>query len=324
MSCRDALRAAIESRCASVPGRALRRAAEALSGEYRAHAAPDLSEADLRAAYLATRLPATFASLAAAIRLSVPHAPDLRPASLLDLGCGPGAAAWAAADAFDSLESITGIDASEGMLGEARALAATAPHAVLRGARWMRADLESAPDLPAADLVVLSYMLNEAPRAAQSIARRAARAARQALLVVEPGTPAGFERLLDARAAALAEGMRLAAPCPGDGPCPMASGPGWCHFAQRLDRSRTHRLAKGAALGHEDEKSCWILAVRGRAEPSPRITRPPSAHKAAVDMEVCAPGGLAPLSVPRRDREAYKEAKKAAWGDAWPPGGAGR
>ena len=38
--------------------------------------------------------------------------PDFAPASLLDVGAGPGTASWAAAEAFPSLQAFTLLDAN--------------------------------------------------------------------------------------------------------------------------------------------------------------------------------------------------------------------
>src|SRR5690606_27604170 len=94
----------------------------------------------------------------------------------------------------------------------------------------------------------------------------------------EPGTPAGYQRILAARDRLRQRGAALAAPCPHDAACPMA-GRDWCHFAVRLDRSRLHRHLKGAALGWEDEKFSYVVAVPpGAPDPrraSARIVRRP-------------------------------------------------
>ena len=70
---------------------------------------------------------------------------------------------------------------------------------------------------------------------------------RDTLLVVEPGTPAGYARIIALREQLIAAGAHVAAPCPHDGKCPLAA-PDWCHFTQRLPRSRAHKQVKGAEL----------------------------------------------------------------------------
>ena len=118
--------------------------------------------------------------------------------------------------------------------------------------------------LPTADLAVVSYLLGELPDPMHApVVDAAVAAASTAVLVVEPGTPRGYAAVLAARSRLTAAGWHVLAPCPQDGPCPVAARPGdWCHFAARLDRTALHRRLKGARLGHEDEKFSYVLATR--------------------------------------------------------------
>src|SRR5204862_2615469 len=98
----------------------------------------------------------------------------------------------------------------------------------------------------AADLVVASYMIGEINDAEQAaLAALMWEKTRDTLLVLEPGTPAGYARIIALRGRLIAAGAHVAAPCPHDGKCPLAA-PDWCHFSQRLQRSRAHKQVKGA------------------------------------------------------------------------------
>src|SRR6476619_8623775 len=57
------------------------------------------SEADALA-YALARMPATYAAVTASLNALCEIRPDFVPASLLDIGAGPGTATWAAAEAF--------------------------------------------------------------------------------------------------------------------------------------------------------------------------------------------------------------------------------
>ena len=125
------------------------------------------------------------------------------------------------------------------------------------------------------DLVLAAFSLGESPDCAAEAAAVEALwelvAPGGALVVVEPGTPAGSlavraarDRVLflPARPAELGGGggaaagvgrspaAHVAAPCLHDGACPLASSKDkrtWCHFGQRLERSRAQRVAAASA-----------------------------------------------------------------------------
>jgi ribosomal protein RSM22 (predicted rRNA methylase) len=133
----------------------------------------------------------------------------------------------------------------------------------------MRYDLGDATakiaDAPSADLVIASYVINELNDAARTklVAAMWAKT-NDTLVIVEPGTPAGYQRILDARAWAIEAGAHVIAPCPHDNVCPLTK-PDWCHFSQRLQRSQVHKQLKSAELPYEDEKFIYVALSRTRA-----------------------------------------------------------
>jgi ribosomal protein RSM22 (predicted rRNA methylase) len=140
-----------------------------------------------------------------------------------------------------------------------------------------------------------------------------------ALALVEPGTPAGFERIRAARAALIASGASIAAPCPHAAACPIVA-PDWCHFSERLARSRDHRLVKAADAPFEDEKFSYVVAVRPQvtvAACDARVLAPPGSSKASLSLKLCRlDGAIAERIVPRRDRVAHAALRRLRWGDA--------
>jgi ribosomal protein RSM22 (predicted rRNA methylase) len=319
----DELRTAVETETAGWGGETLARAAGELSRGYREGAAAARLSPAQRAAYAAVRLPATYAAVSLVLGELRARCPSLRVRRLLDLGAGPGTVAWAAAEVFPELEHVTCVerDVALGALG--RKLAAGARHPAVRSAAWREADLERLePDaLDRHDLVVASYVAGELhPAAAARLLDAAWASSEGALAWIEPGTTPGFARILRARAALLALGARLVAPCPRAGPCPM-EGRDWCHFAARVERSAAHRRAKGAALGHEDEKLSYVVAATAAmtdaAPAAARIVRRPLQRSGHVILDLCAPEGLARTVIGKREREAYRRARRADWGGAW-------
>jgi ribosomal protein RSM22 (predicted rRNA methylase) len=167
-----------------------------------------------------------------------------------------------------------------------------------------------------ADLVIASYVINEMDAAGQrALAELMWSKTRDTLLVVEPGTPAGYARIIALRAQLIAAGAHVAAPCPHDGACPLRQ-PDWCHFAQRLPRSQAHRQIKGAELPFEDEKFSYVTLTRAPVAIRPaRVLAQPTVGKVEVTAKLCTRDGVTTARAPRRDKEAYARARRWRWGD---------
>jgi ribosomal protein RSM22 (predicted rRNA methylase) len=139
---------------------------------------------------------------------------------------------------------------------------------------------------------------------------------RDTLLVVEPGTPAGYAGIIALRQQLIASGAHVAAPCPHDGVCPLTA-PDWCHFTQRLPRSRAHKQIKGAELPFEDEKFSYVALTRAAVAQRPdRVLAQPVVTKVEVAAKLCTPAGLVKANVPRRAKADYAQARRWRWGDA--------
>lgn len=315
------LPAALEAAIArlTAEGGSLSAATRQMSGHYRGGGA-SVGLVDLRA-YLVSRLPATFAAVSRVMAELRDRHPDFVPLSLLDAGAGPGTASWAAAEQFASLTRIVLADSHGPFLDLAKRLAGESPHPALRTAETLTVRIETEGVLPRADLVTAAYALAEIPATDVAAAVFSLWSATGGTLVlVEPGTPAGFGRILQARSTLLAAGAHLLAPCPHEGTCPVVA-PDWCHFAVRLERRRAHLHAKQAKVPFEDEKFAYLVASRtARPLPSARIVAPPRDGKPGIDLTLCTPAGIVRETVARRDRSLYKRARKCRWGDSWQAG----
>jgi ribosomal protein RSM22 (predicted rRNA methylase) len=313
----QALQAGIDDLVRDLDARNLGQSSRALSETYRA-GGPTASRAARSAgdaaAYLATRAPATYAAVAEVFRQICLARPGWAPASVLDLGAGPGIASWAAAETWPEIAQVTLVEVEPEMVRAGKALAARGREA-LRQATWTVADV--GVDGTQADLVVASYVIGELePGALDTFASRAWEWARDTLVIVEPGTTDGYERVLTLRAMVIEAGGSTLAPCPHDTPCPLPPGD-WCHFATRLPRSRTHRLAKGAERGFEDEKFSYAVLCRTpQPRPKARVIRRPDLRPGHVVLDLCTPAGIDRRTVARREGDDYRRARKLKWGDA--------
>ena len=328
--------------------------AASLSDRYRSGGASHVAIANKRdvAAYLTTRLPATYAAMVSALAAVKQRAPGFAPMHLLDAGAGPGTASWAAAETWPALTSVTMLDRNPHLLAAARILAHSSPHPALTTAQFLAAgqnfpppervegplataELSRARASPSEahrakeggwgslgatyDLILAGYTFAELPahtrdRALTNLWTQC----RGILVIVEPGTPAGFATILACRTALLAQNARVVAPCPAGYPCPIVA-PDWCHFAERLPRSRAHMRAKDAVVPFEDEKFSYIAVARERIALAPteaRIVAPPQSSKPGIRLRLCTDAKLADRVVLKRDKPAYRAVARKKWGDA--------
>jgi len=269
-----------------------------------------------RAVYLITRLPATHAVLSRVLREAKLRIPGLRIESMLDLGAGPGTAMWAAAEQFPEVARLVLIEDSAAWIEIGKTLATRSLFAALRSAQWNQASVLDRLATEKSDLVIMSYLLNELEASDRVRAVQTAWEHTERLIaIIEPGTPAGFENIREARQHLLASGAHLVAPCPHKGECPMVDQ-NWCHFAERVQRSSEHRTAKGGELGYEDEKYSYLILAREQVVlPAARILRHPDKHSGHTRFELCTSEGLKHETVSRRHGGRYKIAKKAQWGE---------
>ena len=316
----EELRAAIEIETEAIPHRDLALAVAELTSSYKEGSlgGPAINSAAKLGAYLQVRMPATFAANWRVFREIAVLTPGWEPGSMLDLGAGPGTAMWAAAEVFPQIESFTLVERDRKIFDAGRRLAQSSQTQAVREAVWLQADLAENAAAPA-DIVVISYALGElAPQQRRSAIEFAWSRTKQMLVVIAPGTPGDFQTVLDARTQLLELGAHVVAPCPHESACPMQDGSDWCHFSQRLERTSDHRRLKSAALGYEDEKFSYMVASRdAKQRAMGRIMRHPQKHSGHVQLRLCTGSGLVQMTVTKSQKENYRRARKAEWGDTW-------
>lgn len=311
--------AALQSKLDHVSRSALRHSAQAMSDVYRAGGLSTVVRSDLDAlAYAVVRMPATYAAVHAALAHTIEIIPDLQPRSILDVGAGPGTASWAGFEVWPSLQRTTLIDSNARLLDLARYLAGAIQRSVMT-ADIVEGDVERTLCEPArADVVMAGYALTElAPTAVPDILAGLWQRSDRLLVIVEPGTVAGFERISMCRELLITCGAQIVAPCSHEGGCPLRENARWCHFAVRLARSRDHMIAKGVRVPFEDEKFCYLVAGKGFADirRGQRILATPKAGKTGIALTLCAPDRAEERLIGRRYKAAYRAAKRCGWGD---------
>jgi ribosomal protein RSM22 (predicted rRNA methylase) len=311
------LKSALEQKLQGLPRHEAAERAALISKTYRdgGNSRAIKSETDALA-YALARMPATYAAVVASLNALGEIRPGFAPQSLLDAGAGPGTASWAAAEAFSSLTSFALLDENPALrtlaLELARGSTRLGALTYHKGeARTLLAQSEPA------DLVVASYMIGELDETARTeLAASLWCKTRDTLVIIEPGTPAGYQRVLKLRRQLIAAGAHVAAPCPHDGPCPL-SAPDWCHFTQRLPRSRAHMQMKGAEVPFEDEKFAYVALTRAPVTIRPaRVLAQPVIGKAEISARLCTADGVVDARIPHRVKADYARARRWRWGDA--------
>ncbi|MGW5638334.1 small ribosomal subunit Rsm22 family protein [Streptomyces sp. NPDC003832] len=318
----ETLRAALDGLLDGLPPRQAAAAVDRLIANYRGATptdAPILRDRADVAAYAAYRMPATFEAVRAALEAFADAAPEWVPASQTDVGGGTGAATWAVSATWPGPRPVTVLDWAEPALALGREIAAGNPD--LGDVHWQRARIGAALSLESTDLVTVSYVLNELAEPDRATLVDTVAAAARAVVIVEPGTPDGYSRVIAARERLIAAGFEIAAPCPHSAGCPIVPGTDWCHFAARVSRSSLHRQVKGGSLAYEDEKFAYVAAARFPVAPAPaRVVRRPQIRKGQVLLDLCeTEPALARTTVTKRHGDLYKAARDADWGDSWPP-----
>lgn len=283
--------------------------ARELSSSYRGRERDKaIQNESLAKAYLVTRFPATFAAVTKVLELL----PTESIESLLDVGAGPGTATWAGEALLPTLKRATLVERNRFMISMGKELS---KHSAL-SLKWQESDLDRI-EYEVHDLVIVAYVLGElSENPSANLIHSLWSAAGRFLVLIEPGTPDGFARIRSAREQLIALGAHVIAPCPHQKSCPMANGD-WCHFAARVQRSSAHRQAKGGELNYEDEKFAYLI-VGKQSHPlsKMRILRHPQKNKGHVVLKLCTDDGLCERTISKKNKELYKRARKAEWGDS--------
>jgi ribosomal protein RSM22 (predicted rRNA methylase) len=321
----DSLRTALAGLVDGLPPKRAAQAVERLITNYRGRTptdAPVLRDRSDVVAYAAYRMPATFEAVCSALEAFAEAVPEWVPGSHVDIGGGTGAATWAVNATWAGERAVTVLDWAEPALALGREIAAANPE--LKAAEWQRSRIGAALTIESTDLVTVSYVLGELTEDDRAAVVDAAAASGQAVVVVEPGTPDGYTRVIEARDRLVDAGFHIAAPCPHSATCPIAPGQDWCHFSARVSRSSLHRQVKGGSLAYEDEKFSYVAAARFPVAPAPsRVIRKPQIRKGQVLLDLCeTEEHLHRETVTKRHGPLYRAARNTDWGDAWPPAGA--
>ena len=293
-------------------------------------------------AYVKARFPATYAVVDHILKTEL--VPYLELASrldensnraysidtILDLGAGPGTASLAALRHFGA-SHMTMVEQTLPLLQSAAAVfRQNFPNTTCVDV----SDSLHEALFPAADLVLLSYVLTEMSESkALSVYEASLKVTTKFNVVILPGTPAAFHLLLGLRTLAIDRGYTVMAPCSHAKVCPLSAKRDvvsdgvdeWCHFRKRLDRVGAHQDIKQGSLGYEDEPYCYLLVanpmvvnstVAHERQDDARVIQSPRKRSGHVLVDVCASSGvIEERCVTKKNKEAYVRVKRLKWGD---------
>lgn len=309
---------AIETLISSVDKKSLQKSAEALSMRYRSRQNQEetfIKNKEEALAYLCMRFPATYAAnnhvFSRINELSLPFSYS----SFLDVGSGSGSSFFSAQSHFGAFSKVCFIEKDLNLIEIGKTLIKESKMSTTTS--WVCGDFVTKEFPNNFDVVSFSYSLGEVKNY-KDVLSKAIVSFNDLLVIIEPGTPAGFERILKYREFLLSKGLFLLAPCPGSFSCPMQNGK-WCHFSERLSRSSLHRFLKGGTLGFEDEKLSYLVFSKKQfKEHLPRLISFPSKKTGFIEAEFCMPDGtLLHKKFLKREEDEYKKIKKAKWGDSF-------
>ncbi|CDZ79773.1 Ketopantoate hydroxymethyltransferase [Candidatus Rubidus massiliensis] len=269
-----------------------------------------------RISYLATRMPATYASISSIVSPMQNLEEFITCKSLLDVGAGPGTASWCLANLIE-LKEITLVEKDLELVKLGKSLMKNTKIHILQKATWKVGNIVQ-ENYNAHDICIASYVLNELSADEQLLLlNKLWLSTNKYLILVEPGTSFGFGNILRARDFLLSNGASILAPCTHSKKCPMQESLKWCHFSTRLQRLEMHRMVKGVNKGFEDEKYSYLILQKNISSYDPlkgRIVGNPQKHSGHLALEICRDGHLEKPTITKKHPH-YKQIKKLEWGD---------
>ncbi len=267
-------------------------------------------------AYAAYRMPATYAAVSYVLGQLNIRKKDFRPLSFMDAGAGPGTAMWAALGVYDSIEVFNLYERNCDMINTGKDFMGYLPDEIQKRINWINSDITGNFDSKKHDIVVTSYVLNEInDDKREDFLKKLWDCTGITIAIIEPGTPEGYRSLQRARTFLQSLGAKTVAPCPHEQECGL-TGNDWCHFSQRVSRTKFLRMAKNASLSYEDEKFSYIIMSREYegAEIKGVVIRHPQVRKGHIMLETCTIEGIYGKVISKKNVEEYKNARKSEWG----------
>lgn len=268
-------------------------------------------------AYSVIRMPATYSAIRTCLE-KVLEVYDFDIKSVLDIGSGTGAAEWACNDLFD-VKDIVCLEREKDMRDISKKYFSFDEN--LKNVKFIESDILKEDLSVKKDLCILSYIINElSVENRLKVIDKVLKSAGKVLLIVEPGTPEGFNNIKEIRDYAYNKGYKIIAPCTGFcGRCDIPSDD-WCASSVRVQRTKIHKYLKDAEIGFEDEKFSYVAISTEDIDfdnitNKRRILRHPKIENGRVIVKTCLNGEIKEDVITKKNKEDFKVLKKKNVGD---------
>lgn len=233
---------------------------------------------------------------------------DFNFSSISDYGSGTGACALAIDSIFNN-QKISCFEYSNDMLNIGKALLKSR-----HNISWNKFNILT-DDLQNADLITCSYVLNEVESKLEIVVKKLLNSFNKALVIIEAGTPHGFNIINKIRKIAIAQNFYIFAPCNSNKPCPIKNND-WCAFTARVNRNNFLQQIKQGKLSYEDENYSYLIITKQNSKfEYSRVLRHPEILKGHINLKVCKNGEIENITITKSMNEKYKIAKKINSGD---------
>ena len=241
--------------------------------------------------------------------------------SVVDFGGGPGTFLFAISK-FKTLNKYTNVERSDSFIGIMNVLveeflssSTTHTHVDSISCNYLKLGSQ---DIPTSDLCVFSYTLCERENSPVCLSDLVEHS--NMVLIIEPGTPSGFKNIIQAKDKLIEKGFGTIAPCTvSNGFCPLRdSESDWCHFVERVDRSRIQRHLKNGVLGYEYEKYSYLLMSKNPIHSDgKRIISRPNYTKHSISFDICSEKNSHIVITKKENKSEFKIVKKSIRGDLY-------
>ena len=259
-------------------------------------------------AYSIIRMPATFCAINKAIEETLKKY-NTSIENALDIGSGTGAGEWAILNNID-INKITCIEREDEMAFLAQKL--LEEH---KNINWKNQDIVKNKINEKADLVIVSYMINELQdEVKEDVIKNILDSFNKIIIFIEPGTPAGFNNIKRIQKMALKNNLNILAPCTSQNECNLPEDD-WCHSIIRVERNKVHKFLKDADAPYEDEKFSYIAISKEKIDNSgSRILRHPNISSGYIKTKLCTNGNIEEKTFTKKEKEMFKKVKKLKCG----------